>query len=238
MYELLVKELKSKELNYLGHLATQPVSGNAGEWFYDTSYKYYRYYDGAGSWLFLSFGAEGVKIGDGELKYHTPMCAPVFRPQNEIPLLGHRVPWVQMDSEGIYSEFANDNMENFGPRLVFARGYQTDQFTSSPALTLFVPIVSGEAKDHTGTSWGDYSLRYIEDEGLYNIFWEEFMKMAVNNDLSSFELDMDDNDLSNWTFGEWLRIGGEVFLPKALDVEISRAGVEKCLCEVVKKYES
>lgn len=236
LYEQLVKPLKDKGPDYLGSLATQPVTGALGQWFYDTYYRYYRAYDGAGSWVFHSFGYEGVKTGEGELQFITPCCAPVFRPQNQPPPLGYRMPWVEMDSEGRYSlTFSGSDVTDYGLRLCFARGWYFDQILGAPADTRFIPVISGEAAGEDGTIWGNYSLRYIEDKGLHNVFWKNFLRLAVNNDGLAYNLVMTEKDLAEWTFGEYLRVGGEVFLPKALDVELSRSGVNAAVCECVKK---
>lgn len=230
MYETYVKPLKL--LNYLGELSTTPPTATEGEFYFHIAYKSYYVYR-SGSWVYFSFGAEGVKTGDGELVYETPMTAPIFRTL-ENPPLGKRMPWVEMDSEGQYTSIGEDEITDFGPRLVFARGWYDQQIFSGPALGIFIPVISGEAIDYDNNIWGNYCLRYKQDEGLHKVWWEDFLAMAIENDNNIFDLEMTDADLGKWTFGEFLRVGGEVFYPKALDVELSRKGVEVARVETLR----
>jgi hypothetical protein len=230
-YETYVKNLK--ELQYLGEFATAPVVGIVkGDWYYDTVYKSYYLYDGA-AWQFYSFAAEGIKTGAGELVYETPMCAPIFLNYTAFPL-GERIPWVDMASEGRFSGFFEDEFVDFGPRLVFARGWYDTQLHDPAGVLIEIPVISGEAVDFNGNVWGEYCLRYKDDEGLYNVWWKDFLSMATENDVNIFDLEMDDSRLAKWTFGEYLGIGGEVFYPKTLDVELSRKGVEKARVETLR----
>lgn len=230
LYDAFVKELK--ELGYKGSSVLPPASPLEGDYYFNTDYKNYYIYK-SGNWELYSFAAHGVKSGNGELVFETPMTTPIFRCY-DAPPLGERLPWVDMDSEGIYSEIAENDVKNFGPRLAFARGWFDTQIHDPGANLIQIPVISGEAVDFNGTTWGSYCLRYGEEEGLYNVWWKDFLDMAVANDVNFFDLEMTDMELSKWTFGEMARIGGEVFVGKVLDVELGMNGVEGARLECMK----
>jgi hypothetical protein len=231
MYENFVKPLRL--LKYLGEFGATPVGASEGEWYLDTVSKNYYIFNASSAWELLSFEYAGVKAGDESIKYITRMCTPIFR-TDEAPPLGGRMPWVEMNSEGQYTQRIEEKTEDFGPRLVFARGWYDNQIDHIAAAGIKIPVISGEPTDKNGTVWGNYGLRYKDAGGLFVTWWETFLKMVAANDTVFFDLEMNDADLGKWTFGEFIRIGGEVFYPKFLDVELGHKGVEAARVETLK----
>lgn len=232
-YKKYVKPVKL--LRYLGELSLTPPLAIEGDYYKDTNLNnYYVYYQG--SWRFYTFDYFGINVDAGGLIFETKFNTPIYR-SLEAPPKGRRLPWIEMDSEGQYTSMGETDIKDYGPKLVFARGWYDNQIFDGALLSTRIPVITSDDKDYYGTSWGNYSLRYNGTKGLYNVFWADFLKMAKENDSAFFTLQMSDSDLSNWTFGEWIRIGGQVFLPKALDIELSEIGVETCICEAIRKHE-
>lgn len=99
--------------------------------------------------------------------------------------------------------------------LLFYRGIKKDE------LNYNYPLASSSNLDANGNSTGNYSLAWDGDEGLYNVFWKDYIEFYRNAKKVIYYKLMTASDFFNLDFSRKYYIHGTIYLIKEIETTIT-----------------
>lgn len=190
--------------------------------------QYYIWNAGLAAWKYFSENFFNYKIGEGKKEISSIFSPAGFIYKGEdtyatyfnglypsdplFPLRDWMVPQAkQKGNSPMFDLYVNNP---YTPRLLFYRGFRNDG-NGEP-----YPLGSYHNYDYDENRIGNYSLSWDGDDGLYNVWWKDYLNVISGSRTITIPVRLNLNDLLNLDFKKKIRIRDVNYLIKSIDIKL------------------